>query len=1527
MKKRILATFISLALVLSLSPVHVSALEEPKYVDPSTVTEGVQEIPAEHTEELSTEDVACAGLSSCREDAHDPECPLYTAPASEPTEGTEAKLDTEDLAESKDIQLPEEIPENVRIFLKVAAAVTPEEPETIEAALNAYAELTEDQQVRQDVMDGYAALEKARAQLLSTPNEPSTTEIPIYVSGETGNDLQGTGTPDAPYATLAQAVEQAPDGATIYVMSNLTLTKCARFYNKSLIITSGKGGPYTITREDDFETIQDNARSTYNPAMIEVQATTAGGQYGLTLKNIVLDDSGKHKGTVFAQASSGSDKDQNTKYVQDAIVASNATVPCTITLGDGAVLQNFGGMSAVRITDQAKLVMESGSVIEDTTIADRETGETGSNGPAGAIWIQGAEFIMENGAEVKNVVGRAVYADGGTASIGGTISGIAGDKDMWQGASGVAIHVRGGANVTLTGTVIGITAPNSDNSAIETINSDFEAATGSIISQITNLRAVYAHDQGGNYSHKMLLNGTITDCTTTGSLMRSFYANIAVGPTGVIEQCKATGAGGLLYTHNGSQYTIQGKLIDNTASSIMYLGNWGGGTTYATLEEGGLIANNSNYGVQINGASSGAYFVMNGGEISGNEIGIYMREKVNNHFIMNGGKIINNRSAGISHIFGNSTYIELNGGEIFDNGDGYEISAIIGSANNKKNYLSLKSGVLKGNRCINLSFGKVAMDEGYTDISLGTASSEAFNTIKDAAIGQGDGWTNQSYSALWFKPTTETFHFTTPRPNVDNILYAGYIPLKEDGTPADHAQLNLIQLEGDNATGSVTTTDTLDINLAGLMPNQPYALMLIKSPILIVRPVNLAKYVTGDDKHDGESYINCFPDPRYEGIPKDAQITVSGQVWEPGLHGGAQYPFTIHYYEQDGDQIKDDHAPGTYTAKVEILSGLGAPGNAILINNQRVYFGTGTLSIRTASNATEIENIKEISSPVTTNEPAKPVEQAVAVMPDQVTYLVNGIDGQLPNPDADIRLLQDEVLSAEGQDEDQYVRMMRQRLEKEYNDLVVPSGETPRQYAMKYLDLIDAHDSNLIITPKLGYEEAYHLYLPYPSGTDMQYDFQLFCFEDLDRTYTAKDYGENVENVIQNSTVSKLQVENTEYGLKITIQRNSRLGAMALTWQQKEHTITATAGTGGSISPEGSVKVRHTDSETFSITPDNGYHIADVKVDGISQGAVASYAFDNVTENHTIAATFDRDNSGGGGGGGGSSSVRYTLCYDSNGGTEYRDEEYRRNTVVKLDKTPERKGYTFTGWYADRKLTDKISSIQMTSDKTVYAGWRHDYTPADLNSKDHVSYVSGYPDGTVRPDAPITRAETATMIYRLLTDARRAEIDTEVNSFGDVSSSDWFVRPVSTMVNGGYIVGYPDGTFGGSKQITRAEFVTMLVRFIGLKDAECSFHDVSQNHWAYRFIAMATDAGWIAGYTDGTFAPDQTITRAEAMTILNSVLNRGVNEKSELLNFKVWPDNPQTAWYYYEVIEASNGHEYTGARPSEDWTKLVKDLL
>lgn len=212
--------------------------------------------------------------------------------------------------------------------------------------------------------------------------------------------------------------------------------------------------------------------------------------------------------------------------------------------------------------------------------------------------------------------------------------------------------------------------------------------------------------------------------------------------------------------------------------------------------------------------------------------------------------------------------------------------------------------------------------------------------------------------------------------------------------------------------------------------------------------------------------------------------------------------------------------------------------------------------------------------------------------------------------------------------------------------------------------------------------------------------------------------------------------------------------------------------------------------------------------------------------------------------------------------------------------------------------------------------------PEDLNGMDHIAYVYGYPDGMVKPNNNVTRAETASMLYRLLTEGRRNEIRTTSNPFSDVAADIWYNESVSSMANGKYIVGYPDGTFGGDKSITRAEFVAMLVRFIGAQEKDCSFIDVSKDHWAYGSIATATQAGWLAGYPDGSFKPDLSITRAEAMTIINRVLNRGVNEKSELLNFKVWPDNEASAWYYYDVIEATNEHEYTGSRPSENWTSI-----
>ena len=211
--------------------------------------------------------------------------------------------------------------------------------------------------------------------------------------------------------------------------------------------------------------------------------------------------------------------------------------------------------------------------------------------------------------------------------------------------------------------------------------------------------------------------------------------------------------------------------------------------------------------------------------------------------------------------------------------------------------------------------------------------------------------------------------------------------------------------------------------------------------------------------------------------------------------------------------------------------------------------------------------------------------------------------------------------------------------------------------------------------------------------------------------------------------------------------------------------------------------------------------------------------------------------------------------------------------------------------------------------------------PNALNGEDHFAYVKGYPDETVRPEGNISRAETATMLYRLLTPVWRDIYFTDLNSFSDVEQSFWFNKAVSSMANGEYILGYPDGTFQGDNAITRAEFVTIMVRFLSDEyTGENPFSDISE-HWAKDYILAAVGAGWIDGYPDETFRPDANITRAEAMKIINSVLHRGVDGSSHLGNFKNFPDNNDPGkWYYYEVIEACNDHDHEGSRPNENWT-------
>ena len=215
-----------------------------------------------------------------------------------------------------------------------------------------------------------------------------------------------------------------------------------------------------------------------------------------------------------------------------------------------------------------------------------------------------------------------------------------------------------------------------------------------------------------------------------------------------------------------------------------------------------------------------------------------------------------------------------------------------------------------------------------------------------------------------------------------------------------------------------------------------------------------------------------------------------------------------------------------------------------------------------------------------------------------------------------------------------------------------------------------------------------------------------------------------------------------------------------------------------------------------------------------------------------------------------------------------------------------------------------------------------------LNKTDHFAYVIGYPDGTVHPNGQITRAEVATIFFRLLKDEVRDGAFTTSNSYSDVAYGKWYNNPISTMSALGIITGYPDGTFKPNKPITRAEFAAIAARFDETQSGKsATFSDVI-GHWAAKEIGIAYANEWIKGYPDGTFKPDQNITRAEAMTMINRVLERKPESPADLLtNMNKWTDNMDTSkWYYLDVQEATNSHAYTRKTFNyELWRQMLPD--
>ena len=280
-------------------------------------------------------------------------------------------------------------------------------------------------------------------------------------------------------------------------------------------------------------------------------------------------------------------------------------------------------------------------------------------------------------------------------------------------------------------------------------------------------------------------------------------------------------------------------------------------------------------------------------------------------------------------------------------------------------------------------------------------------------------------------------------------------------------------------------------------------------------------------------------------------------------------------------------------------------------------------------------------------------------------------------------------------------------------------------------------------------------------------------------------------------------------------------------------------------------------------------------------------------------------------------------------------------------QTTSQSRYTFSGWRANG-TGDIVTSLEnLRQDVKLVGVWSYrsgggssgggggrkptvdipDDVPTGLNGDDHFAYIVGYPDGNVKPGSSITRAEVATIFFRLLTEDVRTANSTQANSLSDVSRGQWFNHAISTLSSMGIVKGNPDGTFDPDAPITRAEFAAIAARFDDKNtNTTSNFSDIA-SHWAKDEIGVAANKGWINGYPDSTFRPDQYITRAEAMTLVNRVLNRLPEKSEDLLDDMIkWPDNADASvWYYLAVQEATNSHDYSDksdADKYEKWTKI-----
>ena len=985
--------------------------------------------------------------------------------------------------------------------------------------------------------------------------------VDVYYVSSDGNDTND-GSQDAPFATLGYAVRIAASGSTIFVLSDLEVDEIIYVWNKDITIKSEEGRQYTLKRSKEFNPNSD-ARGSYNPAMIEVGGTPNTMSSTLRLEDIVLDDNDTREGSYFVQAASTYDEDQkhghtyvgdkeipNTEIVQDAIIATYNNTG-TIILGQGTTLKNYGGMSAVRVSG-GKLIMEDGSKIIDDISINRSKGPDGSFGPAGAIWAQGGEIQIDSGAFIGGVnecllmEGRALYMDGGSVSVDGEIANIVGSNDMWNSIDGIAIHLRNGADGVLEDDahIQNITTQKVNNKQsylIYSFRCDFKARAGTLIEECVDVAIYYIDDYGYDYAHVTELDCTIRNCKTTWSLFTTWYGQINFGTDFLITDCEANGAGGLIYSNNGTKYIFDGTIENNTAlSGMIYIANQSGGRPYLEIKENAVIANNNGLGVKVN---NGSLCIMNGGTISnntGNGVVVSGKsDKKDVEFIMNDGTISNNGEYGIYYSIGGQSTCNLKGGVI----SGNSIADIgintekVGNAHGSDSYdnLMLSKEVLKYGVSVEIrrnsagkALGTVYIDDESNISNISISNDAVEKSIKDKVNSEDPNWLAQDYDPYWMIPSADEVHFEVTRSeNIDTRkgLYLAYIKVSDDGKTT----------EGDLKIMEVRNEELIDVDIEGLEQGQAYAFMFVNNDVYTLKPDDITLYPTS--YHGNTNVLDLIPEVTIDDCFGEIE---SASINKQDLSGtDAEIRSQIMKnlgvkYEKIAVREYEDHVFGQY--KVYFT---GKDGLEIKVNGNEVDWNGyyGIINIRAGSHDKETRvltagysDFLSIGEEMTGDYP-----HGLLIASEGASYYLNG-DKDKKLSKTNIELFHDGAYGTGA------------GLIDHINDQLDMSDTSQYAYDFHYLDLVDADNANAWITT-----DKVKVYLPYPESIEDAQSLRVVYFSGLDREYTGDPNEFPLENdydVIEMTDIDKVEMNGNDY-IRFDAP-NGNLGMFGIIWETEE---------------------------------------------------------------------------------------------------------------------------------------------------------------------------------------------------------------------------------------------------------------------------------------------------------------------------------------------------------------------------------------